>query len=60
MTLGIFKNLTSKTLSYSQWESKPSDPCPFCSNMLSLSSILKPHALIGYLSLHTLGFGFYG
>jgi hypothetical protein len=25
-TLGIFKNLTSKTLSNSQWESKASDP----------------------------------
>jgi hypothetical protein len=28
--------------------------------MLSLSSIDKPHALIGYLSSHTLGLGFYG
>jgi hypothetical protein len=60
MTLGILKNLTSKTLSSSQWESMASDPSPFCSNMLSLSSIDKPHALIGYLSPHTLGLGFYG
>jgi hypothetical protein len=57
-TLGIFKNSTSKTLRSSQWESKASDPWPFCSNMLSLSSIPKPHALIGYLSLHTLGLDF--
>jgi hypothetical protein len=28
--------------------------------MLSLSSIHKPHALIGYLSFHTLGLGFNG
>jgi hypothetical protein len=60
MTLRIFKSLTSKTLSSSQRESKASDPRPFCSNMLSLSSIHKPHALIGYLSFHTLELGFYG
>jgi hypothetical protein len=60
MTLRIFKNLNSKTLSSSQQERKASDHWPFYSNMLSLSSIHKPHALIGYLSFHTLGLGFYG
>jgi hypothetical protein len=30
------------------------------STMLSPSSIHKPHALISYLCLHTLGLGFYG
>jgi hypothetical protein len=52
MTLRIFKNSTSKTLSSSQWESKGSDPWPFCSNMLSFSSVhIALHALILYLTL---------
>jgi hypothetical protein len=52
MTLRIFKNLTSKTLSSSQWESKASDPLLFCSNILFLSIIhIGMHALILYLNL---------
>jgi hypothetical protein len=59
-TLGIFKNLTSKTLSSSQRESKASDPLPFCSNILSLSSIhIGLHALILYLSLILYDLGSY-
>jgi hypothetical protein len=56
-TLRMFKSSTFKTLSSSKWESMASGPWPFCSNMLSLSSIHYLNALIGYLSLHTLGLG---
>jgi hypothetical protein len=60
MTMGIFKNLTSKTMSSSQRESKASDPWSFCSNMLSLSSIhIGMHALILYLSLAHYDLGSY-
>jgi hypothetical protein len=45
-----------KTLSSSKREARQVT----YSNMLSLFSIHKPHALIGYLSLHTLGLCFYG
>jgi hypothetical protein len=41
----------------SKWESEASDPEPYCSNILSPSSIHWPHALIGYPSFHTLGLG---
>jgi hypothetical protein len=53
------KDYEEKTLSSSQQKSKASDHLPYWTYVLSFSSIHKSHALIGYLSLHTLGLSFY-
>jgi hypothetical protein len=53
------KDYEEKTSSSSQRKSKASDQLPYWTYVLSFSSIHKPHVLIGYLSLHTLGLSFY-